>query len=68
MKKTNNSVFAKVLFVWGISAINAQGKKLRTLDEAIQLGVQNSKILKIDQAKIKTATANYIEAKNAQLP
>jgi|GEM_PF-4201360 len=43
-------------------------KKLRTLDEAIQLGVQNSKILKIDQAKIKTATANYIEAKNAQLP
>lgn len=68
MKKTNNSVFATVFFVCGISAINAQGKKLRTLDEAIQLGVQNSKILKIDQAKIKTATANYIEAKNAQLP
>ena len=68
MKKTNNSVFATVLFVCGISAINAQEKKLLTLDEAIQLGVQNSKILKIDQTKIKTATANYIEAKNAQLP
>ena len=44
------------------------GKKLLTLNEAIQLGIQNSKILKIDKAKIKTATAHYIEAKNAQLP
>ena len=44
------------------------GKKIANTDEAIQLGIQNSKILKIDQTKIKTATANYIEAKNAQLP
>lgn len=67
MKRINNSVFALSLFM-GIAAINAQEKKQLTLDEAVQLGIQNSKNLKIDAAKIEESTADLLEAKNRQLP
>lgn len=67
MKKINNSVLALALFV-GIANANAQEKKTLTLDEAVQLGIQNSKNLKIDAAKIEEATADLLEAKNKQLP
>jgi hypothetical protein len=33
----------------------------------VQLGIQNSKNLKIDAAKIEEATADLLEAKNRQL-
>ncbi|WP_426278816.1 TolC family protein [Chryseobacterium sp. S-02] len=67
MKKINNSVLALALFV-GMANANAQEKKTLTLDEAVQLGIQNSKNLKIDAAKIEEATADLLEAKNRQLP
>ncbi|KFF25546.1 TolC family protein [Chryseobacterium vrystaatense] len=67
MKRINNSVLALSLFM-GVAAINAQEKKQLTLDEAVQLGIQNSKNLKIDAAKIEEATADLLEAKNRQLP
>ncbi|MGU3375888.1 TolC family protein [Chryseobacterium sp. M5A1_1a] len=67
MKRINNSVIALSLFV-GIANANAQEKKNLSLDEAVQLGIQNSKNLKIDAAKIEEATADLLEAKNRQLP
>jgi len=67
MKRINNSVLALSLFM-GVAAINAQEKKQLTLDEAVQLGIQNSKNLRIDAAKIEEATADLLEAKNRQLP
>ncbi|REC74601.1 TolC family protein [Chryseobacterium elymi] len=67
MKRINNSVLALSLFM-GVTAISAQEKKQLTLDEAVQLGIQNSKNLKIDAAKIEEATADLLEAKNRQLP
>ncbi|AZA77379.1 TolC family protein [Chryseobacterium sp. G0186] len=67
MKRINNSVIALSLFV-GIANVNAQEKKNLSLDEAVQLGIQNSKNLKIDAAKIEEATADLLEAKNRQLP
>ncbi|RNA61922.1 TolC family protein [Chryseobacterium nematophagum] len=67
MKRINNSVFVLPLLI-GIIHINAQEKKTITLDEAVQLGIQNSKNLKIDAAKIEEATADLLEAKNRQLP
>ncbi|MFP8894503.1 TolC family protein [Chryseobacterium cucumeris] len=67
MKRINNSVIALSLFV-GIANANAQEKRTLTLDEAVQLGIQNSKNLKIDAAKIEEATADLLEAKNRQLP
>lgn len=39
-----------------------------SLQEAVKLGIENSKNLKIDQAKIEESTANLLEAKNRQLP
>jgi outer membrane protein TolC len=67
MKKINKSVIALALFV-GIANANAQEKRTLTLDEAVQLGILNSKNLKIDAAKIEEATADLLEAKNKQLP
>lgn len=46
----------------------AQERITLTIEQAVNLGIKNSKNLKIDQAKIDQATANYIEAKNNRLP
>jgi len=67
MKRINNSVIALSLLL-GMANIHAQEKKQLSLDEAVQLGIQNSKNLKIDAAKIEEATADLLEAKNRQLP
>lgn len=67
MKRINNSVIVLSLFA-GMMYTNAQEKKQLSLDEAVQLGIQNSKSLKIDAAKIEEATADLLEAKNRQLP
>lgn len=67
MKTINNTVIAAVFFA-GMATFSAQEKKMLTLDEAVQLGIQNSKSLKIDAAKIEEATADLLEAKNRQLP
>lgn len=67
MKKINRSLFAFTLFL-GLSFTSAQEKKMLTLDEAIEMGIKNSKNLKIDEAKISEATADLLEAKNRQLP
>ncbi|WP_262148752.1 TolC family protein [Chryseobacterium foetidum] len=67
MKRINNSVLVLSLFA-GMMYSNAQEKKQLSLDEAVQLGIQNSKSLKIDAAKIEEATADLLAAKNRQLP
>lgn len=67
MKKIYSSIVVLGFSAIGITA-QAQAKRLLTLDEAVRLGIQNSKNLKIDQAKIEEATANYLEAKNNRLP
>ena len=51
-----------------IYSVSAQEKRVLTLEEAVKLGIENSKSLKIDQAKIEQSTANLLEAKNRQLP
>lgn len=67
MNSIYNSIIAVGFLAIGV-ATNAQSKKMLTLDEAVSLGIQNSKNIKIDQAKIDQATANYLEAKNNRLP
>src|SRR5258705_3105806 len=47
---------------------NAQEKKTLTLNDAIDLGIQNSKQLKDSQAKIEEATAALKEAAQKELP
>jgi len=48
--------------------MTAQEKKTLSLNEAIDLGLQNSKLLKISQAKIEEATAAAKEAVEKKLP
>lgn len=58
-----------VLFLlFGATVLTAQEKRMLTLDEAVALGIQNSKNLKIDQQKIEDALANVVDAKNGMLP
>lgn len=61
---------AVVLALSMFSAVSsfAQDKKILTLQEAIQLSIQNSKQLKISQAKIEEATAAIKEAEDRRLP
>lgn len=48
-------------------AVNAQDRTI-TLDEAIKLGQQNSKVLKLSKAKIDEAVSEYNQAKDNGLP
>lgn len=60
---------ALVLMFSGFAALSyAQETRRLTLDEAVNLGIENSKSLKIDATKIDEATANYLSAKNNRLP
>jgi len=49
-------------------SLNAQKSTSLSLDQAIELGVSNSKVLKIDDSKIMQAEAQLLEAKNYKLP
>lgn len=49
------------------STANAQSKTI-TLDEAIKLGLQNSKVLKLSQSKIDQAISQYNQAKDRSAP
>jgi len=67
MNRIYNQAFFLMFSAFGALAF-AQETKMLTLDEAVDLGIRNSKSLKIDAAKIEEATANYVSAKNNQLP
>ena len=58
-----------ILFsLFWIESIIAQEKKTLTLNEAIDLSIQNSKQLKNNEAKIEEATAAWREAVEKKLP
>lgn len=61
--------FAIAFAIAGLMALPsfAQDRTL-TLDEAIRLGLQNSKVLKLSQSKIDQAVSQYNQAKDKVLP
>ena len=63
-----NKFYATVFLIMTFASVSAQEKRVISLEEAVKLGIANSKNLKIDQAKIEEATANLLAAKNRQLP
>ncbi|HWB90467.1 MAG TPA: TolC family protein [Puia sp.] len=65
MEKKLAGVLCFLLF--GVFIANAQPRTL-TLDEAVQLGIQNSKQLKRSQEKIEEALTRLDQAKDAALP
>lgn len=62
------SLAAGVLLIFSYTGSQAQDKKSLSLKEAITLSIQNSKELKLSQAKIDAAFASVKTANNAQLP
>ncbi|WP_262915358.1 TolC family protein [Niabella ginsengisoli] len=65
--KVKALAFASVFVLMQMLA-SAQEAKRMSIEEALELGIANSKNLKIDDAKIVEATAAIDEAKNKQLP
>lgn len=63
-----NKFLTAAIIVGAFYSVSAQEKRLLSLEEAVKLGIQNSKSLKIDQAKIEESTADLLDAKNKQLP
>lgn len=67
MKKFKNIISILIIFT-SIIVVNAQEAKVLPLNEAVEMGIKNSKNIKIDAAKVSQATADLLEAKNRQLP
>jgi len=63
-----HNYFFIVLFLLLTTAVSAQEKKIISLNDAIDLGIKNSKQLKNSQAKIDEATAALQEAIEKKLP
>ncbi len=59
-----NKFYATVFLIMAFASVSAQEKRVLSLEEAVKLGIANSKNLKIDQAKIEESTANLLAAKN----
>lgn len=63
-----NKLLTAFILVVTFGVLSAQEKRKISLQEAVKLGIENSKHLKIDQAQIEESTANLLAAKNKQLP
>ncbi|MDB5112767.1 MAG: transporter [Mucilaginibacter sp.] len=61
------AVATLLLLVLFSTNVAAQDKTI-TLDEAIKLGLENSKVLKLSQSKIDQAVSEYNQAKDRALP
>lgn len=66
--RTLNKFLTAIILVGTFGVLSAQEKRTISLQEAVKLGIENSKYLKIDQAQIEESTANLLAAKNKQLP
>lgn len=54
--------------LFGLQPLSAQQTRNITLHEAVELGLKNSKLLKLNEARIIEATANVKEAEEHRLP
>ena len=66
--QTMNQFLTAIILVGTFCFFSAQEKRTISLEEAVKLGIENSKNLKIDRAQIEESTANLLAAKNKQLP
>lgn len=73
--KRRNYTLRKGLMATALSAFllitegsQAQSPRVITVEEAIKLGVDNSKTLKVSQARIREAVARFNQAKDEALP
>ncbi len=62
------ALFAALLALLLISSSARAQDRVITLDEAVKLGIENSKSLKLSQSKIEQAVQQYNQAKDEALP
>jgi outer membrane protein len=68
MKPRPKEIIFLLSFILTQLVVSAQGKKPLTMAEAVQLSIQNSKQLKVNQAKIDQAVAATKQAEQKKLP
>jgi outer membrane protein TolC len=69
MYNTEFTMMKRLLLITLLPAlVLAQEKRALTIDEALQLGLQNSRLLHISEAKARAADAKSSEANAARLP
>jgi len=68
MKYKNYIPFIIIVFLFSCITASAQENKILTLNEAIELGIKNSKQLRLSQARIDEAVAATKQATEARLP
>jgi outer membrane protein len=61
-------LFATAFMATGLMTPALAQDKTLSLDEAIKLGIQNSKVLKLSQSKVDQAVSQYNQAKDRVLP
>lgn len=66
--KLNKFITLFILLLLAFAQLPAQYVKKITLEEAIQMGLQHSRYLQIDKAKVEEANAELLAAKNKCLP
>lgn len=64
----NQLKFVLICFLFTLSALSAQETKKLTIDEAIRIGLENSKSLHASQMKAESASARTSETNAARLP
>jgi outer membrane protein TolC len=67
-KMTIRTIIAAILLVAPVSFATAQSTRNITLNEAIRIGLQNSKQLKLSDAKVREATYQLRDARGRMLP
>lgn len=67
-KQSFTAIIAALLLTVGLLNTAAAQDRTLTLDEAIKLGLDNSKTLKLSQAKIDQAVSEFNQAKDKALP
>ncbi len=63
-----NKILLQILLCFGFVFLKAQEVKTVTMEQAIQLGLEHSHSIKIDETKIAQADAALWQAKNMRLP
>src|SRR5665213_943022 len=69
MIKLLNACLFSIIVITLLTGGNASAQdRTITLNDAIKLGIQNSKVLKLSQSKIDEAVSQYNQAKDRSLP
>ena len=65
---SRKKILSLALLMMSVLFLNAQQSQKLTLQQAIKMGLENSKNLQLSAAKMATANAKYNQAMDATIP